>query len=400
MTAGSELDRPRAGATAGADRAWGWWPARPSPWARALAIAVGTRLVLGLVAWVGAWYLAGGAGVLETGPLELWRQWDADIYLDIAARGYHGPGVVPFAEAFFPLFPLLLRPLLSLGVPAVAAGLLVTTAATTVALAHLIQLADEELGEGAGHRAGLYLCLFPTAVFLVAPYSEAVFLAGAVPAFRMARRGRPGLAGLGAAVAMGSRLAGVFVLAGLAATVVHATTRARSHTRAGRTLVRGGAGLLIGVSPLVAYAGWLWAVRSDPLYFLTAQRLGWGRELVGPVDSFLATWETWGSGAPTAWLLAWRVEVLAALVGAAAVAWAARRREWGYAVYMGATLAALTSSTWYLSIPRALLTFFPLMLFLADWAGRGPRRHEVLLVSLAPLAALGAVVFTQGRWLS
>lgn len=397
MTSGAELDqaRPRTTAETGVRR-----PTRSSPWVRAVAITAGTRLVLGLVAWAGAWYLAGGTGALETGPLELWRQWDADLYLEIAARGYHGPGVPPHVEAFFPLLPLLIRPLLALGLPAVAAGLLVTTAATVVALAHLIQLADEELGEGAGHRAGLYLCLFPTAVFLIAPYSEAVFLAGAVPAFRMARRGRPGLAGLGAAVAMASRLAGVFVLAGLAATIVHAAVRTRHRAAVGRLLARGGASLLVGVAPLLAYAGWLWAVRSDPLYFLTAQRLGWGRELVGPAESFLSTWEAWGSGAPTTWLLAWRVEILAAFVGVGAVAWAARRREWGYAVYMGATLAALVSSTWYLSIPRALLTFFPLMLFLADWAGRGPRRHEILLITLAPLAALGAVVFTQGRWLS
>ena len=88
------------------------------------------------------------------------------------------------------------------------------------------RLAEEEIGRGAGlagphetngagRRASLYLLFFPTAVFLVAPYSESLFLAGAIPAFYYARRKRWIMAGMFAAVAMGARAAGIFLLFGL-----------------------------------------------------------------------------------------------------------------------------------------------------------------------------------------
>ena len=366
-------------------------PTRADWWNATLLVVV-TRLVLLAVAFAAAWFLASGQGHLDVGPLAIWRHWDADLYLKIAEHGYHGAGTDRWAEAFFPLLPLLVRTLRAVGIPSIAAGLLISTASSVVACAYLIRLVDTEVAGGIGRRAALYLLLFPTAVFLVAPYSEPLFLAGTIPAFHYARRDAWGRASLPAAVAVGARLAGVFVLAGLAVTFLARRRYAL------REWGRAAGALAVGTLPLLAYMGWLWRVDGSPLFFVTAERNGWGRELTSPLRAFETTWHTWQGSYPTNYYAAFRVEILAAAIGVALVAWALYRREWGYAAYMGPMMAVLLVSTWYYSIPRVLLTFFPAVIWLAVWSRRGEGRRELIMASLAPAAALGVIVFTQGAW--
>ncbi|MGH2752604.1 MAG: mannosyltransferase family protein [Actinomycetota bacterium] len=328
--------------------------------------------------------------------LELWTRWDARHFLEIAEFGYTDPRTDPHATAFFPLYPLLIRASSAAGLNPALAGMLISTAASVVAVAYLYRLAEEELGRGAGRRAALYLLFFPTAVFLVAPYSEALFLAGAVPAFFYARRGRWPASGACAAVSLGARAAGAFLIFGLALEFV----RRRDFTRA--SLLRAAGAGVIALLPLVAYAAYLASLEGDPFYFFTDQRLGWGRELSGPLEALRNTWGATrvgaGEGAPTNFVIGWRVEIVAVALGLGAVVWALLEREWGYAGFMGSLLVSLMASTAYLSVPRMLLSMFPIVLFIARWTHGRARRHETVLLACASIAMLGVVVFTRQAW--
>ena len=166
-----------------------------------------------------------------------------------------------------------------------------------------------------------------------------------------------------------------------------------------RRVVDAAAGLAGAALPVIAYAAYLWNVKGTPFYFFTDQREGWYREFTGPLTSFTETWRlAFNAQAPTNWIFSWRMELLAAAVGIGFFVWTLVRREWGYAAYIGATMGALMTSTWYFSIPRMLLSLFPIYLLMASWTLRDDRRHEYLLAVTAVLAALGAVVFTRGAW--
>ena len=359
------------------------------PWVEAVKAVAITRAFFFLVAIAGAWLLASPD---RSDFLSLWSRWDATIFVRIAEHGYTSALSDPHATAFFPLYPLTIALFSSLGLPPVAAGMLVSAVASVVASAFLYRLAESELGRGSGRRAILYLLLFPTSVFLIAPYSEALFLAGAIAAFYYARQGRWLAAALPAAVAMGSRLAGLFVLVGLATEAV--VQRRDLHPR-WRALVT----LSVGLAPLLAYMAYLWVVKDDAFYFLTDQREGWGRVFpVNPMDALVTTWETGTGDYPPNWIFAWRVEIVAAFVGVAVTVWLFATRRWAYAAYCGSAMVALLASSWYFSVPRILLTLFPIILLMVQ-ATRGNRgRHEWALVALAPLASLGIVVFTEGSW--
>ncbi|MGH2400896.1 MAG: mannosyltransferase family protein, partial [bacterium] len=262
----------------------------------------------------------------------------------------------------------------------------------------LIKLVDAELGEGTGRRAALYLILFPTSVFLLAPYSEALFLAGAIPAFYYARRERWLAASIPAAVAVGTRAAGIFLLAGLAVELTVQLSRSREEDVAPLAL-RGAGALGIAALPLVGYGLYLEAATGNFAQFFIDQEQGWGRDFpVNPIRAFQATWNTRVGGYESNWIFAWRIEILAALAGVILTGWAALKREWAYAVYIGSFMVALLMSSWYFSIPRMLLSCFPAVIFLTEATRHHPHRHEAALLIMAPVATVGVIVFTRGAW--
>ena len=342
---------------------------------------------------------AGGQGPVTEGFLDIWNRWDVRHFMTVADLGWVDPDVLAARPAaFFPLYPLAIRALAAIGITPILAGMLISVVATWVACTYLIKLADEEIGRGAGRRAALYLLLFPTAVFLAAPYSEALFIAGAVPAFYYARRARWLAAALPAAVASATRAAGMFLIAGLVFEYVRQAVR--DHSWVGHRLRDAFVAIVAAAAPIVAFGTYLWATRGTAMQYFIDQREGWGRNFpTNPLVAFQATWNTrLGADYPTNWIFAWRIEILAALAGVLLTVWAAVRKEWGYTAYMGLFMVSLLMSSWYFSIPRMLLSFFPAMLFLAEATDRDGTRHELAVVILASVAALGVILFTRGAW--
>jgi hypothetical protein len=353
--------------------------ARGTAWRQALTLVVLVRLLFLAAALAALWI---GLFGNDRSLLDTWARFDARHFIAIADHGYHSPLVRDHLTAFFPLYPLAIR---ILPFDSVFSGMLISTVASFVALAFLYRLAIEELGSGTATWAVLFLSLFPTAVFLVAPYSESLFLAGAVPAFYFARRGEWARVGIPTAVATATRVGGIFLLFGLAAEFL---------LQREKDVPRFLLAIALGLAPVVMYTVFLWRSTGSPFDFVEAQRLGWGREFVGPIESFattvkLALERDW-------WLFGG--EILAAAAGVTAVIVAARKRWWGYAVYMGSTLAVLMSSTFYGSLPRVLLTFFPIPLMLAGFADRRPTLGRLVLWTSGSFACLGVIAFTSGSF--
>ncbi len=343
-----------------------------------------------LAGFLSLWLLSRGKGFLSWPELvQAWRRWDADYYLKIAASGYTGPGVDPRVVAFFPLYPALTKAVWLLVGDPVISGLLVSLASSLLAFRLLWALAEESGYSGFG--AALSLAAFPTAVFLAAPYPEALFLAGAAGAFLYARRGRWLAAGLLAAVATASKPQGLFLLPGLLVEylLVSRPRRLLSHHLLWIPLAS---------LPPAAFSFYQKAVLGNPLAWLQAQQRWWWRQYVGPWRSFLATLAgARFQGFPTNWIMALRMELAAAALGLVVLALLATRREWGFLAYAGTALGAFMVSTYYFSIPRLLLVLFPVHLELGR-AARGLKGAVALALLGTALGTVGTVVYLQGMW--
>jgi hypothetical protein len=154
-------------------------------------------------------YFFSGSGV--NGALAgMWLRWDTAWYLEIAQHGYACYG----SSAFLPLYPLLMR---IAGIPFLgndlAAALVISSLASLVALYLLYRLAQELTGSAAiAKGAVIALAVFPTSFFLMAGYTESLFLALAIGAYLAARRGFWLSAGILAALATLTRLQGIVLL--------------------------------------------------------------------------------------------------------------------------------------------------------------------------------------------
>lgn len=177
-------------------------------------------LRIGTLLWMYLLSLIGGREILEpnvlcrtsdllnpAGGSSAWLRWDTVCYLLIAETGYT---VNAGLTVWPPLYPFLIR-LFSfvVGTP-IAAALLVSSIATwvTFVLLYLLVIEDGHAEETARNTLTLYT-LYPVAFFLVAGYTESLFLALVLGSLLLARKGKWGWAGFLAALSMLTRNQGI-----------------------------------------------------------------------------------------------------------------------------------------------------------------------------------------------
>ncbi len=370
----------------------GWRHAR-----RRLTLADREVLGIWLASRASLYVVAGAVGWLFVGAdqrvipwLERWARWDFIHFRGIAEFGYGGePTGVP-NEAFFPGLPSLLWLGDLIGLPFALTGLLVSLVAGAVAAVALGRLGDLEGGPGTGRVAVLLWVFAPPAVFLAAPYTEALFLGLAVPAWLAARRGRWAAAGVLAAAACTVRVSGVFLAAAL---VVEWLT---SRQRRG---LAGGGWLLVPAVPLLAWTGYLRWLTGDWLAWLNAQAEEWHREFTWPWDALASTWAAAFGGTQSpefAWMF--RAEIAAMLVGVVLTVALLWWRRWGEATWVGLHVAAFGTSMWFFSVPRATLLWWPLWIALGMVAARRRWLLWGYLAVSVPLMAIWAAAFLTHRW--
>jgi hypothetical protein len=205
----------------------------------------------------------------------IWQRWDALWYQEIATEGYRAGNNT---AAFFPLFPLLSRiaSLPFLG-NVVLGELAVTTVACLVAFILLYRLARVEIGRRAALITVLLVALSPVGFFLLAPYTEALFLATTLASFWFARVRHPWLAGIAGAAAGLTRLQGALLLLPLG-------YLAFRDLRAGRLTPRNAPAWIlpaVGVFLAIAYPRIVVGETGSPLDLQQA----WGARLAPPWES-------------------------------------------------------------------------------------------------------------------
>ncbi len=385
-SAGSARFRRAAGRLTPADR-------------RVLWLYLLTRISLGIAAHGARWLFPGGSDRRDADPvLAPFLRWDAHHYLHIARDGYFPADAGPWLsgwdnrEAFFPGFPLLLRAVHTVVPDWTAAGLLISFVAGAVAVLALARIARSYLSEeAAGQRTALFFLLSPCAVFLAVGYTEALFLAFALPAWLAAQRHQWAWACTLTALATTVRVSGLFLAAAIAVLFVLSV-----RTRRGW---RGAAWLVLPALPPVAYSWYLHAHTGDWMAWKHAQERGWYRDFHTPWEAWANTWGAAFDGVhSTGYAAMFQAELVAMLAGLILVALLLRHRRWPEAVYVTLSLWALGTSYWYTSIPRATLLWWPLWIGLAALSLRRPWFRTAYLCVATPLAALVALAFLTGRW--
>jgi hypothetical protein len=323
--------------------------------------------------------LHGFAGRL-LGPL---AHWDGVWFVRIASSGY----AHPHSEAFFPLYPLLMRAVAVVTGDYVVAGVAVSLAAYAAAMVLLYRLVRPLYGASVAAWSVAFISWFPTSTVFSAVYSESLFLLLTVASFWLAARRRwwaAGTAGLLAALTRNSGVLLVVPLLLLYGREVGWTWRS-VRLRWPRDARLGW--LLLVPLGLVLYSVYLEVVVGSWTAFMTAQA-SWQRRLGDPVgtlvvgfrgavDAFaglehagepLSRWLTPGHAGQT--IVMFRIAPFAAVVFALVVlVLAVRRLPAGYTAwaFLGLLLPLgypAAREPLY-SLHRFVLVLFPLFVALA-----------------------------------
>jgi hypothetical protein len=137
-----------------------------------------------------------------------WFQWDTLSYMEISIHGYTSQSSY---IAYLPLYPLLMRIIAPLiGNNHLAAALLISSICFVAALILLYELVlDFSTDARLAFRTVLAFLVFPTSFFMLAGYTESLFLALVLGFWLAARRKHWGLSALLAGFATLTRLQGL-----------------------------------------------------------------------------------------------------------------------------------------------------------------------------------------------
>jgi hypothetical protein len=371
-------------------------PRPPNPGVlRPLAIFAASRVLVlttvAVIALVGRADPGVGPWPALPGPrlafLRALGRWDAAWYVAIAHHGYRLEASPPgghASDAFFPLFPMLVR-LFSAPLhvsPLIIAMILSTVIGAGAALAVWF-LARRLAGQSVADRAVTLFCVFPGAFVLSMAYAEGLLILACATCLLALYDRRWIVAGLAAAVATATRPnAGPIVLACISAAVI--ATRRRGDRRSW---------MAPALAPVGAAAFFvsLWVRTGSLMRWFDAERTLWrdhldvgltavrrvGEALIGPAPSLAPG----GLNIPAV--------AVGALLGVVGVMFVLRwRPPLPVALFTLATVLMACGSVNVGPRPRLLLAAFPVSIAVAKYI-RGR-----VFVAVVTVSALGMVALT------
>ncbi len=311
-----------------------------------------------------------------------WTNFDGGLYLSIAQNGYY-----PLQQAFFPLYPLIIRFLITyLPVPIEIVGQLISSISFLGGLIIFYYLI-KEINKRAAWAAVLFLLIFPASFFFAAAYTESLFFLLAVSVVYAARHEKWWLAGLLGMLASMTRVFGIL----LAIIVIPEYFKSSSQKKLSEVI-----SLTLIPLGLLIYMVYLWKAFGDPLAFFHVQP-AFGANRSGN-DLILIPQVLWRYlkifFTVPFWSLNYLIaafELFSFLLGLWLV-WQGSllKIETPYLFYSLAVLLLPTLTGTLSSMPRYFLSAFPLFFVL------GSLHNKKIKLGLAVLFCLGLVIATAG----
>lgn len=325
-----------------------------------------------------------------------WANFDGVHYLGIAENGYFAE----FTQAFFPLYPMLMKIFnFSIG-NFLVSGLLISHVSLCIALWFLLKLIKLDFSDHVAVQTLIFLLLFPTSFYFGAVYNESLFLMVTVLSFYCMRTKRQNWAIVFGALASATRIIGIFLLPALLYEK-YQQLHAKSPKQATNIVEYLP---LLGVAlGLLSYMLFLQLQYGDALYFVHAQpAFGAQRSadklilLYQVIYRYLKMIVTvdWSS------VLFYTVlqEFISSMVflGLTIFSFIKVRRSYAIFALLSFILPTLTGT--FSSMPRYVLLLFPAFIVLGQIKNK--RIVYGLYAISAILLALNVLLFTRGYWIA
>jgi hypothetical protein len=312
---------------------------------------------------------------------------DAAWFITIADQGYDVRA--DHTAAFFPGYPIAIRIVSAIpGVATLGAAIIVSNLALIGAFVLLYLLTTAELSETTARRTVVILAAFPTSFFLIAPYSESLYLLLVLWSFNEARRRRWPTAGVAGALAGLTRQIGFVMVPSLLLSVRDAGFRRRAAVAAS----------IAALGPLV-YLLW-WQFHTGDLLAPFHAQAEWYRHFRFPVI-------TLARGLYEGWIAKfnpdggyWVSDAVLTIVAIGGIITVAKKVPLSYIAFASVSILVPLCYPYtgrdLLSMSRFVLPLFPAFWGVAAWLERRWALTAWLAISI-PLAAWHLILFMHYR---
>lgn len=350
---------------------------------------------------------------------------DGVHYWNIVQYGYESSssGLI---QAFFPVYPLILDALHSIGIPVILAGVVLSSIAFWGVLLVFYSEVRHYFTSKVAWYSTLALTFFPTSFYFGMVYTESLFLLLVLLTLRWSRQDQWWWAAGAAAIASGTRIVGVILvpamffqllqrevstpagITGLLPSIMQRIITIGTWLRGiYRLITKRRAELfaiLMGSMGLVLYMSYLDHAFDDPLRFLSVQEeFGGGRseslvlypQVIWRYLKILFTaelpWQTW---------LSFSQEFAAGTLGLLAIVWNWRRIPWSWMVFaLGAFLVPTLTGT-FSSLSRYVLVCLPLFVTLGIVTTENRWWRWGWLSLSSTLLIINLALFISGIWVA
>lgn len=243
-----------------------WYFYRKNNWLFPVIIWLLSRLlIITIILLIAPLLPAPPGGIVPQFGWQVFAAWDGEWYQKIVTNGYeYLADGKQHNVAFFPLFPIVVRGVMALGLPFNVAGTLVNNFAFLGALLLVFNWVEETYGSSAARWTVVTLAWCPFSLYGTVIYTEGLFLLLSTAALRAYEQQQYASVALWGAMASATRVTGAM----LVPTFLFVTWREGRSKRAYLASLATSSGLLL-------FSGYCWLRFGDPLAFVHVQG-AWG----------------------------------------------------------------------------------------------------------------------------
>ena len=317
-------------------------------------------------------------------PYPVWTSanFDGVHYIRIAQDGYEQE----FTQAFFPLYPILIKlfSYITFG-NFLLSSLVVSNVAFLAGLILFYRMINDIYDHKIAMWSVTFLLAFPTSFYFGSAYSESLFFFLIISYFFLIHKKRFVLASVTGALASATRLIGIFL------TLTLKPKKTKS------TIIP----LIIIPLGILSYIAYLTLVFKKPFYFISAQQVfGQERSVQGIVLLPQVVWRyikiiVTAQGVP---LLNSIFELSSTILVLTLLFFAYKKVKGEWLIFSLAAVLIPTLSGTLASMPRYILVAFPMYIGLAQVKST-IIKTIILSIFFVMLAAL-TVIFTRGYWIA
>lgn len=334
-------------------------------------------------------FLGHGTQAYVENPILYSREnFDGMHYSYIARRGY---GYAQ--QAFFPLYPNLIRKILPLISNTVVVGILISSVSFIAGLFFLNKLIELDYSREVAKWTIIALLIFPTSFFFTSVYTEGLFFFLTITSFYFARKDKWWFAGILGALAANTRFIGILLLPVLLV----------EWWQGRREKINLLFLLLIPVG-LVSYMLFLQRTTGDYLAFVHVQRLFAQDRSQKLILLYQVFWRyfkiltTVNPTQPNYWTIV--LEFVSAIVFLITSIYSFIKQRLSYALFnfMAYIIPTLTGS--FVSLPRYVLVCFPSFIILGQIFVKHSKFKWICLSICSLLFIIFTSLFVTGYWVS